>query len=93
MFVFCRGGQVGADGAKSDRPCRVGQVAETFCWIFVGRSWRLDSLLVKDTAEFGMFALMAGYVAALIKERTQAGLQAARARGRRGGRKPKMTRN
>ena len=40
---------------------------------------------------FGMFALMAEYEAALIKERTVAGLAAARARGRTGGRKPKMT--
>ena len=38
-----------------------------------------------------MFALMAQYEAALTRERTQAGLAAARARGRRGGRKPKMT--
>jgi len=40
---------------------------------------------------FGMFALMAEYEAALIKERTQAGLIAARARGRTGGRKSEMT--
>jgi len=40
---------------------------------------------------FGIFALMAEYEAALIKERTQAGLAAPRARGRTGGRKPKMT--
>jgi DNA invertase Pin-like site-specific DNA recombinase len=38
-----------------------------------------------------MFALMAEYEAALIRERAQAGLAAARARGRRGGQKPKMT--
>ena len=38
-----------------------------------------------------MFALMAEYEAALIRERSHAGLAAARARGRRGGRKPKMT--
>jgi len=43
------------------------------------------------TFVFGMFALMAEYEAALIRERTQAGLIAARARGRTGGRKPKMT--
>lgn len=40
---------------------------------------------------FGMFALMAEYEADLIRERTVAGLAAARARGRNGGRKPKMT--
>ncbi|MFF7945205.1 recombinase family protein, partial [Nocardia gamkensis] len=39
---------------------------------------------------FGMFALKAEYEAALVHERTQAGLVAARARRRRGGRKPKM---
>jgi DNA invertase Pin-like site-specific DNA recombinase len=39
---------------------------------------------------FDVFALMAEYEAALIAERTQAGLAAARARGRKGGRKPKM---
>jgi DNA invertase Pin-like site-specific DNA recombinase len=38
-----------------------------------------------------MFALMAEYEAALIKERTVAALAAVRARGRTGGRKPKMT--
>ena len=34
---------------------------------------------------------MAEYETGLIKERTHAGLAAARARGRTGGRKPKMT--
>jgi DNA invertase Pin-like site-specific DNA recombinase len=38
-----------------------------------------------------MFALMSEYEAALVQERTLAGLAAARARGRHGGRKPKMT--
>jgi DNA invertase Pin-like site-specific DNA recombinase len=41
--------------------------------------------------DLGMFALMAEYEAALIRERTQAGLAAARSRGLTGGRKPKMT--
>ncbi|MBV9142738.1 MAG: hypothetical protein JO115_17805 [Pseudonocardiales bacterium] len=40
---------------------------------------------------FVPLSLMTEYEAALIRERTQAGLAAARARGRRGGRKPKMT--
>jgi len=39
----------------------------------------------------GFFALLANYELELTKERTHAGLTAARARGRRGGRKPKLT--
>jgi DNA invertase Pin-like site-specific DNA recombinase len=51
----------------------------------------VDTTTAHGKLVFGMFALMAEYEAALIKERTQAGLVAARARGRHGGRKPKMT--
>ncbi len=51
----------------------------------------VDTTTAHGQLVFGMFALMAEYEAALIQERTQAGLIAARARGRHGGRKPKMT--
>ncbi len=51
----------------------------------------VDTTTAHGKLVFGMFALMAEYEAALIRERTQAGLAAARARGRKGGRKPKMT--
>ncbi|WP_131766834.1 recombinase family protein [Candidatus Protofrankia californiensis] len=51
----------------------------------------VDTTTAHGKLVFGMFALMAEYEAALIKERTIAGLAAARARGRTGGRKPKMT--
>lgn len=51
----------------------------------------VDTTTAHGKLVFGMFALMAEYEAALIKERTLAGLAAARARGRTGGRKPKMT--
>ena len=51
----------------------------------------VDTTTAHGKLVFGMFALMAEYEAALIRERTQAGLIAARARGRTGGRKPKMT--
>ena len=40
---------------------------------------------------FGIFAALAEFERALIAERTRAGLAAARARGRRGGRPRKMT--
>jgi len=51
----------------------------------------VDTTTAHGKLVFGMFALMADYEAALIRERTQAGLIAARSRGRQGGRKPKMT--
>lgn len=51
----------------------------------------VDTTTAHGKLVFGMFALMAEYEAALIAERTAAGLVAARARGRKGGRKPKMT--
>ena len=40
---------------------------------------------------FGLQALLAEYERDKIRERTVAGLKAARARGRKGGRKPKLT--
>jgi len=51
----------------------------------------VDTTTAHGKLVFGMFALMAEYEAALTTERTLAGLTAARARGRTGGRKPKMT--
>ena len=40
---------------------------------------------------FHIFAALAEFERNLIRERTQAGLEAARARGRKGGRKPKFS--
>ena len=49
----------------------------------------VDTTTAHGNLVFGIFALMAEYDAALIQERTMAGLAAAR--GRTGGRKSKMT--
>ena len=51
----------------------------------------IDTTTAHGKLVFGMFALMAEYEAGLARERTQAGLIAARSRGHKGGRKPKMT--
>ena len=51
----------------------------------------VDTTTAHGKLVFGMFALMAEYEAALTKKRTVAGLAVARARGRTGGCKPKMT--
>ena len=51
----------------------------------------VDTTTAHGKLVFGMFALMAEYEAGLVREHTLAGLIAARSRGHKGGRKPKMT--
>lgn len=48
----------------------------------------LDTTSASGQLVFHIFAALAQFESALIKERTKAGLEAARSRGRRGGRKP-----
>lgn len=50
----------------------------------------IDTSTASGTLIFHMFAAIAEFERNLIQERTQAGLAAARARGRVGGRKPKL---
>ena len=52
---------------------------------------QIDTTTANGRFIFGIFAALAEFEAALIRERTQAGLDAARARGRVGGRPRKMT--
>lgn len=52
---------------------------------------QIDTTTANGRFIFGLFAALAEFEAALIRERTQAGLTAARARGRVGGRPRKMT--
>jgi len=51
----------------------------------------IDTTTAQGKLMFGIFASLAEFERELIRERTIAGLASARARGRVGGRKPKMT--
>lgn len=51
----------------------------------------IDTTTPAGRLTFALLGAFAEFEAAIIRERTQAGLRAARARGRRGGRKPKLS--
>lgn len=60
--------------------------------VLAGAGAQIDTMTANGRLIFGIFAALAEFEAELIRERTQAGLAAARARGRCGGRPRKMTR-
>jgi DNA invertase Pin-like site-specific DNA recombinase len=59
--------------------------------VLAGAGAQMDTTTTNGRLVFGLFAALAEFEAALIRERTKAGLTAARARGRVGGRPRKMT--
>ncbi len=58
-----------------------------------GHGAEIDSTTASGKLVFGIFAALAEFERELISERTKAGLTAARARGRKGGRSFKLTKS
>lgn len=60
--------------------------------VLSGQGANIDTTTASGRLVFGIFAALAEFEHALISERTQAGLAAARARGRKGGRRFNLSR-
>ena len=59
--------------------------------VLTGQGVQIDTTTAAGRLSFGIFAALAEFESELLRERTMAGLQAARARGRKGGRKFALT--
>lgn len=59
--------------------------------VLTGHGAAIDTTTPAGKLIFGIFASLAEFERELLSEQTRAGLASARARGRKGGRRPKMT--
>ena len=59
--------------------------------VLTGQGAQIDTTTAAGRFSFGIFAAVAEFESELIRERTKAGMTAAAARGRKGGRKPVVT--
>ena len=71
--------------------CKISQELERREIELVSLSESIDTSTAGGKLVFNMFGAVAQFERDIISERTKAGLKAARARGRRGGRKPSVT--
>ena len=68
-------------------PCRTCRPAAWVCGCSPARGAQIDTTTAAGRLVSGIFAALAEFERELIRERTRAGLQVARARGRKGGRR------
>jgi len=80
-----------ATGRTSSISTPCARPRSTILKVLTGQGAQIDTTTAAGRLSFGIFAALAEFESELIRERTMAGLQAARARGRKGGRRFALT--